>query len=142
MTGRRRFVRRARRGFTIVEVLVVVLIIAALATMIVPRLFGRVGAAKHSVAAQKLTELEKAIELFSHDYGRLPATLDELVNRPADIDESTWNPPTLRAKDLIDPWGRPFEYRQPGDHDVYDLYSLGADGAPGGAKENADVTNW
>jgi general secretion pathway protein G len=131
-----------RTGFTIVEVLVVVVIIAALATLIVPRFFGRVGEAKAGVAKSKLAQIESAVVMFEHDYGRLPESLDELVARPAEITEEQWKPPMLRPKDLIDPWGRPFLYKQPGDHGLYDLYSLGADGKPGGEKENADITNW
>lgn len=129
-------------GFTMVEILVVVIIIAALATLIVPKFFGRVGSAKQSVAAQKITEIEKAIEMFSYDYGRFPESLEELVTRPADVAEEKWNVPTLKAKDLLDPWGRSFSYRQPGEHGPYDLYTLGADNQAGGEKENADVVNW
>lgn len=134
--------RRTAEGFTIVEIIVVVIIIAALATMIVPRFFGRVGTARRAVAAQMLREIEKAIELFAHDYGRWPEALDELITRPADIAEAKWQQPTLREKDLSDPWGRRFGYKCPGDHGAYDVYSLGADGEPGGEGENTDVTNW
>jgi general secretion pathway protein G len=125
-----------------VEIIVVVIIIAALAGLILPRFFGRVGTAKQSVAQQKLSEIEKAIDMFSYDYGRLPVSLEELVNRPSDIPDEKWNPPSLRAKDLLDPWGKEFLYQQPGEHGTYDLQSLGADGQVGGEKENADVVNW
>ena len=134
--------QRRRRGFTIVEVLVVVLIIGVLATLIVPRLFGRVGTAKQAVAKQKVEVISQAICLFQGDYGRLPQSLDELVNRPGDIPEERWVQPTLRPKDLLDPWGRMLIYRCPGSHDVYDLYSLGADGQEGGEGDNADIVNW
>ena len=148
--ARRRPVRRGRGGiplrrrtaFTIVEILVVVLVIAVLATMIVPRFFGEVGRAKHSVAKTKLVEIEKAIETFSYEYERLPESLDELVNRPADIPEEKWSPPRIKAKDLLDPWEREYVYTKPGEHGPYDLFSLGADGQPGGEKEDADITNW
>ena len=138
-TMRKKYTRAA---FTMVEIIVVVIIIAALAGLILPRFFGRVGTAKQSVAKQKLAEIEKAIDMFSYDYGRLPASLEELVNRPSDIPEEKWNAPSLRAKDLLDPWGREFLYQQPGEHGTYDLQSLGADGQVGGEKENADVVNW
>lgn len=139
---RRRRGRRLAGGFTFVEILVVVLIIAVLATLIVPRFFGRIGTAKRGVARQKLVEIEKAIEMFSYDYERFPRTLQELVERPADIPEDTWNTPTLKAKDLKDPWGREFVYRRPGEHGTFDLLSYGKDGQPGGEKEDADVVNW
>ncbi|MHC4717433.1 MAG: type II secretion system major pseudopilin GspG [Planctomycetota bacterium] len=138
-TGRR---KRKRTGFTITEILVVVVIVAVLATLIVPKLWGRIGWTRQRVAKGNLPRIETAIEMFGSDYGRLPDSLDELVHRPADIDEADWNDPSLRAKDLKDPWGREFIYVVPGEHGRYDLYSLGADGQPGGEKENADVNNW
>ena len=133
---------RNRRGFTIVEILVVVVIIGVLATLILPTIVGRVGQTRQAVATAKLPNIETAISLFRQDYDRWPIKLDEIVNRPADIDEAKWNQPTLRAKDLLDPWGRQFLYREPGEHGAFDLYSLGKDGQQGGEKENADVTNW
>lgn len=133
---------RNRRGFTIVEILVVVIIIAVLATMIVPKFLGRVGQSKQAIAKVNIGEIEKAIAIFSYDYERWPVSLDELVNRPADIDQATWNPPTLKAKNLLDPWGREFIYRQPGEHGIYDIYSLGKNGQEGGEDEDADIGNW
>ncbi len=135
--------RERRAGFTIVEIMVVVVIIALLATMILPRLAGRIGRAKQGVATSNLADIEKAIEMFSIDYERYPAKLDELVARPSDIPEEKWNPPTVKSKDLLDPWDRQFIYKYPGDHEgSFDLYSLGADGEVGGMKENEDITNW
>ncbi len=134
--------RRNRRGFTIVEILVVVIIIAVLATMIVPRFLGRVGQSRQAVAKTKVAEIEKAIEIFSYDYDRWPVNLDELVNRPGDIDEGKWQPATIRDKDLLDPWGQQFLYRQPGEHGIYDVYTLGKDGQEGGEDEDADIGNW
>jgi general secretion pathway protein G len=134
--------KRTRAAFTMVEIIVVVIIIAALAGLILPKFIGRVGSAKQSVAKQKLSEIEKAVDTFSYDYGRLPVTLNELVSRPSDVSEEKWNAPSLRSKDLLDPWGREFVYQQPGEHGPYDLMSYGADGQPGGEKENADVVNW
>ena len=134
--------KRRSGGFTIVEIIVVVVIIAALATMIMPNLMARLGKAKQSVAKQKIVEIEKAVDTFFYDYERLPETLEELVVRPADIEESKWEDPPIKAKDLKDPWGREFIYKKPGDHGRYDLYSLGADGLEGGEKDNEDIHNW
>ena len=134
--------REKRAGFTIVEIMVVVIIIALLATLILPRLVGRIGTAKQGVARSKLAEIEKAVETFAIVYGRYPANIDELVSQPSDIPEGKWNTP-MKSKELIDPWGLQFIYKYPGDHEgAFDLYSLGADGEVGGVKENEDVTNW
>jgi len=134
--------RRCRSAFTMVEILVVVIIIAVLATMIVPKFFGRVAAAKQSMAKVNLGKVEEAIDLFNYDYDRFPEDLDELVSGPADVPEEKRNAPTIKRKNLLDPWERPFLYKNPGDHGTYDLYSLGADGQEGGEKENADIVNW
>ena len=140
MNNKRR--RYDRRAFTIVEILVVVVIIGVLATLIVPILIGRVGQTRQAVAKSKLPSIETAIITFSYDYDRWPVSLDELVTRPADIDEANWNYPTIRAKDLLDPWGSQFIYKQPGEHGAFDLYTFGKDGQEGGEDEDADVTNW
>jgi general secretion pathway protein G len=134
--------RGRRTGFTMVEIIVVVIIISILATLILPKFIGRVGEAKQSAAKQQVSEIEKAVDLFRLDYGRYPATLDELVTRPSDITEENWKEPTLKAKHLIDPWGRTYLYRVPGEHGAVDIYSYGADGQEGGTGDNTDVVNW
>ncbi len=136
--------RRRRGGVTIVEIIVVVIIIATLATLIAPKVFRHVGRAKQSVAAQHIQALEQAIDLFCTDYERMPASLTELVERPDDIPPEQWNPPTIKAKNLTDPWGRPYQYVYPGEHNdgSYDLFTLGRDDQPGGEGDDADVTNW
>ena len=130
-----------RRGFTMIEIIVVVIIIAVLAALIGPRFFGEVGKAKTAVAQQKLKVIEQAVEKFYYEHNRFPANLNELVERPSDVPEDQWNP-MLKAKDLTDPWGRPFNYQYPGQHDKFDLSSSGADGQEGGTGEDADVHNW
>ena len=132
----------SRRAFTLIEIMVVVIVIGVLATLIIPTLFGRAGKAKTAVAKQKITAIETAIQLFEQDYSRFPETLQELVQPPADVPADQLSPPTLKAKDLKDPWGNDFVYRFPGNNFTYDLISLGADGAQGGEGEAADVTNY
>ena len=134
--------RRRAAAFTIIEIMVVVIIIAALATMIAPKFFGHIGKTKQTVAGQKLKAIENVIDAFYLDYERLPESLDDLVVRPADIPEEKWEDPPIKSKDLLDPWGNRYVYRQPGEHSKYDLYTLGKDGQPGGEKDNADITNW
>ena len=110
--------------------------------MIAPKLFRHIGEAKQSVAKSNIGSLENAVDIFNYDYDRSPSTLDELVSRPADIDETQWKPPSIKAKNLFDPWDRKFLYRLPGDYGVYDIYSLGKDGQEGGEGDNADMGNW
>ena len=139
---RRKNRRRNRRGFTLVEIMVVVIIVAFLATLIMPTVFRHVTTTKRNVAKSKIAVIEETIEIFMISYGRLPENLEELVTRPADIPEEKWGGSSLRAKDIVDPWGRQFVYKQPGDHWQYDLYSLGKDGQEGGENEDADIVNW
>ena len=135
--------RQVRRtGFTIVEIMVVVIVIGVLAALIVPGLFGRVGQAKNSVTKQQIATIESAVNLFQQDYGRFPNSLEELVTKPADISDELWTSPSLKPKDLTDPWGNPFIYRYPGQQWAFELISTGADGQEGGEGENADITNW
>lgn len=129
-------------GFTLIEIMVVVIVIGVLAALVVPNFLGRAAKAKKAVAQQKIGNIETAINLFYQDYSRFPETLEELVSKPADITEEQWTPPSLKAKDLKDPWGNPFVYRYPGDHGAYDLYSTGADGQEGGEGDNKDINNW
>ena len=130
-------------GFTLVEIIVVVIIIGLLATMIVPKLVARVGKTKRAVAQHKVSVIEGAVEMFRLDYGRYPENLEELLTRPSDVPEGKWTLPTIKSKDLIDPWDRPFVYEYPGDHDgAFDLSSLGADGQEGGEHEDEDIVNW
>ncbi len=132
---------RDRYAFTMIEIIVVVIIIAVLAALIGPRFFGEVGKAKSAVAQQKVKVIEQAVEKFYYEHNRFPSGLNELVDRPADVPETSWNP-MFKAKDLVDPWGKPFQYQYPGQHDKFDIYSLGADGTEGGSGEDADVHNW
>ena len=122
--------------------MVVVIVIGVLATLIIPTLFGRAGKARTAVTKQKIGSIETAIQLFEQDYGRFPESLQELVVPPADVPADQLSPPTLKAKDLNDPWGNAFSYTFPGNHYTYDLVSLGADGAEGGEGEAADVVNY
>ena len=134
--------RRSSGAFTIVEIMVVVVIIAALATMIAPKFFGQIGKTKHTVAEQKLKTLESVVDAFYLSYDRLPERLEDVVVRPADIAEEQWDVPAIKSKDLLDPWGNTYIYKMPGEHGMYDLYTLGKDGQPGGEHENADISNW
>jgi general secretion pathway protein G len=129
-------------GFTLLELLVVVVIIGLLAGFVAPRYFGQVGKSEVNVAKAQLDALEKALDQYRLDTGRYPSAelgLKALVERPPS--ESKWNGPYLRKAIPLDPWGKPYLYRIPGEKSEFDLISYGKDGQPGGSGENADITN-
>ncbi|QQE11151.1 type II secretion system major pseudopilin GspG [Planctomycetota bacterium] len=131
-----------RGGFTLIEILVVVVLIGVLMALVAPKFIGRIGQAKSAVAAQKIVSIESAISTFNLDYERYPENLRELIEKPADIEDAKWMPPSLKEKDLLDPWGNEIEYVFPGNHGYFDLISYGADSQEGGEGDNADITNW
>ena len=132
-------------GMTLVELLVVLLILPLIAAFAVPQTIRYLGGARRDAAAVQIERLASILDLYALEVGRYPTTaegLTALVEAPRGASER-WNGPYLRKADsLIDPWGRMYEYRAPGEHGSFDLYSLGADGAEGGEGESADVTSW
>lgn len=136
------FGHRASGGFTLLELLVVVVIIGVLASFVAPRYFGQIGKTEAKLAQAQIDALEKALDQFRLDTGRYPSTeagLVVLVAKPTD--EPRWAGPYLRKGPPLDPWGRPYLYRYPGQNREYDLISLGKDGQPGGTGEAADIRN-
>ena len=137
-----------RPAFTLIEVLVVVVIIAVLASLVAPNIFRHVDTAKNVTAQAQISTLSAALDAYRLDNGRYPTTeqgLAVLWQAPTIAPRpSNWRGPYLRQPVPADPWGAPFVYRNPGDHtpNGFDLSSMGADGQPGGTGEAADITSW
>lgn len=132
--------RRDPRGFTLIEAIVVIVIIGILATIIAPRLIGRVGQAKRSAAESNATAIANALKLYQADYGALPESgnLSALAARPTSADHKG---PYLDNADMLkDPWGKPFILIVPGEKNFdFDVVSYGADGKAGGTGDDEDV---
>jgi general secretion pathway protein G len=135
---------RRELGFTLVELLVVLVILGLIAAFAAPQVIKYLGSAKTDAATIQIERLSGILDLYRLEVGSYPSTeegLQALIERP--FDAKDWNGPYLKKADaLIDPWGQAYVYRQPGDHGDFDLYSLGADGSDGGEGEDQDVVSW
>jgi general secretion pathway protein G len=132
--------RRSEKGFSLIELIVVLVILGLLAAVVAPRVFDKLAKGKDQIAKIQIKELEGALQLFSFDMGRFPNTsegLDSLVRNPGNSD--SWKGPYLSKELPKDPWGRPYIYRNPGMHGDYDIFSYGADGTDGGGD---DICSW
>lgn len=136
------------RGFTLIEIMVVIVILAALAALVGPKIMGRTDDAKIADAKVQIRNIETALKLYKLDSGNYPSTeqgLTALVTKPATgIIPRNYKPEGyLESKQVPkDPWGAEYIYLAPGEHGEYDLYSLGADGTRGGEGKNADIESW
>jgi general secretion pathway protein G len=142
MTPRKRF--RTQSGVTLIEMLVVVTIIALFAALVGPRMLGRTDAARRTAARAQINSFMTALGAYKLDTGTFPNTemgLAALRLRPENVNQ--WTGPYLPQDIPLDPWGRPYLYRYPGEHgDEPDIVSLGADGQPGGDGNDADIVSW
>jgi general secretion pathway protein G len=131
-------------GFTLLELLVVLVILALISAFAAPRVLKYLGGARTDSAKIQIESLINILDLYKLEIGAYPSEQDgieALIEAPADAER--WDGPYVRKRDeLVDPWGRLFTYRFPGEYGDFDLYSLGADGVEGGDGEDADVTSW
>lgn len=130
------------KGFTLVELLVVMVIIALLAALVGPRLFPKLGKGKQSACSAQIELIGQGLDHFRLDIGRYPTTQEGLNTLMVNSGIEKWDGPYLKKALPSDPWGKPFHYQCPGSHGEYDLFSYGRDGAPGGEGEDKDVTSW
>ncbi|MBI3805071.1 MAG: type II secretion system major pseudopilin GspG [Nitrospirae bacterium] len=144
--GLGRWLRPSQAGFTLIEIMVVITILAILAVLVVPKLVGRTDEARRVAAKVQLKNVEEALQMYKLDSGNYPSTeqgLDALVHKPT-VGEipKNWREGGYLPKVPNDPWGNAFIYSSPGAHGDYDLVSRGADGESGGEGKNADIESW
>jgi general secretion pathway protein G len=130
----------ASRGFTLVELLLVLVILALIGGLVLPGIIGKAEGAKVKAAASQVSRLAMAVESYYLDTGITPDSLQQLVEDAGG--QGGWNGPYVKVSSLKDPWGREYEYRFPGEHGEFDITSLGADGQPGGEGKNSDINSW
>jgi general secretion pathway protein G len=134
---------RNNSGFTLVELLVVMIIIGLLAALVGPRFIRQEEKAKVKAAQAQIELLSTALDTFRLDVGRYPTTqegLEALRTQPGGVER--WDGPYLKKDVPVDPWGKPYVYKSPGDHGPFDILSYGADGTAGGDGDNRDITSW
>jgi general secretion pathway protein G len=140
---RMRHLKSTQGGFSLLELLVVMVIIGLLAGYVGPKYFAQIGKSEIKAAKAQIDALGKSLDQYRLDTGHYPTTeqgLSALVTKPAN--ENKWEGPYLTKALPADPWGKPYVYKNPGEHGDYDLLSYGKDGQVGGSGEAADIVNW
>lgn len=133
----------SERGFSLIELIVVLVILGLLATVVGPQVMQRLATGKAEIAKIQVDQLEGALGLFRFDVGRYPTTAEGLASLIENPGIPNWSGPYLDKKSVPkDPWNRDYEYRSPGQNGDYDLYSFGSDGTQGGDGDAADITSW
>ena len=134
----KRFPSRRQRGFTILEIVIVFILLAGIMAFVGPKIFEQMGRAKSQEARIRIQQLAGQIEMYKLEVGKYPDNLGALVRNPG---SDKWNGPYAKETDLKDAWGNDYRYAVPGQGKPYDLISLGADGRDGGEGENKDISN-
>ncbi len=137
--------RQRQHGFTLIEIMVVVIILGILAAIVAPNVIGRVGDAQVAAAKQDIRGIENALKFYRLDNFAYPTTeqgLEALVTRPADPSIRNWKQGGYLDRLPTDPWGNPYQFLNPGQNAEIDIYTFGRDGRPGGEGEDADIGNW
>lgn len=129
-----------QRGFTLVELLLVLVILALIAGLVLPGIIGKAESAKAKAASSQISRISMSVESFYLDTGNTPSSLDELVSQPSGV--TGWNGPYIKNSLLNDPWGQPYKFTVPGEHGDFDIVSLGSDRQQGGEGNKADITSW
>lgn len=137
--------RNRQRGFTLIEIMVVVIIIGILAAIVAPSVIGRVDDAQITKAHAEISNIGSALKFYRLDNFAYPSTeqgIEALVTKPNDPNVKNWNPGGYLERLPKDPWGNPYLYLHPGNNGEFDIYTLGRDGRPGGDGMDADIGNW
>lgn len=133
---------RKERGFTVMELLILLIILALLVSLVGPKFFGTKEKARQKTAKTQIEMLMVAMEAFRVDVGRYPTQQEGLAALAADPGVKKWDGAYLKMAVPNDPWGNPYRYRNPGEHGPVDIYSYGRDNQPGGEKESTDIGSW
>ena len=132
-----------RQGFTLIEMLIVMVILGLLAALVAPRFFGQEKKARQKTAKMQITLFETALDTYRLDVGSYPTTeqgLEALTKQPEGLEK--WDGPYLKKDSPLDPWGNAYSYESPGEHGDYEIVSYGSDGNPGGEGIDQDIVNW
>jgi len=131
---------KSQTGFSLIELLVVLVILGLIAGLVVPNIIGQTEKAKVKAAAATIQRIAMGVDAYYLDNGEVPERLADLVNEPGNV--SNWTGPYIKKSILKDPWGEAYQFRYPGEHGEFDIVSFGPDKQMGGEGKNADITSW